>query len=537
MAHPEDPTKPLPTPADSPNGAEAAASRAAAEVAARRADAEVAAAVQIAAAALARAADANAAVARAADPGAGLALRPDTDAAALAAPDAVTLQKVIYNATPGAQSDAGAGAEADPDTQTSSAPTAADADAAGETSTGKRPLLRTRTAGVLIGSAAALVIAFGGGGFALGAALASTDAQTSSSTTVVPDTTDSGSATIPDGSTAPDGSGFAPTTPFGGSDGSSGGTGSGSSTDASLDVVPASDEQTEGVVTIVSTLYYDEATQAAGTGVILTSDGQILTNNHVIDGATSIEVTDESTGETYSATVVGSDATNDIALLQLDDARGLDASSTDDSAAEVGAEATSIGNAEGTGDLVAAGGVITAVDESITVGNEYTGAEESLSGLIEINADVVSGDSGGPLINTDGDVIGIVTAASSGSTDITGFAIPITTALDIVEQIESGVETDTVQIGASAFLGVQIATTQQSAGVAVGGVIAGTPAATAGLAAGDVITAVDGAAVTTADGLSATIATYESGDSIQISYTDAAGTVQQATVTLTDGPA
>jgi S1-C subfamily serine protease len=530
MAHNDDPTDTTPTPADSSDSARDAAHLAA------RADEEAATAVQLAAAALARAADAKAAAAQAAaraseiaaataaaraaeTAGSEMALHARQDEAALAAPtepDAVTLQKVFYAATPGAP--------------------------AAEQPTGKRPLMRTRTAGLLIGGAAAMVIALGGGGFALGAAIASTDAQTSSSTTVVPDsTTDDGSgtssddSTIPDGSTTtPDGNGFAPTSPFGGSDGSSG---TSDSTDTSLDVTPASDEQTEGVVTIVSTLYYDESTQAAGTGVILTADGQILTNNHVIDGATSIEVTVESTGESYSATVVGSDSTNDIALLQLDDASGLETSSTDDSVVAVGDEATSIGNAEGTGDLVAAAGTVTAVNESITVGNEYTGAEESLSGLIEINADVVSGDSGGPLVDGDGDVIGIVTAASSGSTDITGFAIPIETALDIVDQIQSGTETDTVQIGTPAFLGVQLATTQQSAGVVVGGVIEDTPAETAGLAAGDVITAVDGTAVATADALSALIATYEPDTSVTLSYTDAAGAAQQVTVTLIAGPA
>jgi S1-C subfamily serine protease len=291
------------------------------------------------------------------------------------------------------------------------------------------------------------------------------------------------------------------------------------------------------VVTIVSTLYYSDSTQAAGTGVILTSDGQILTNNHVIDGATSIEVTVESTGTTYEATVVGTDATNDIALLQLEDASGLDVATTDDGALALGDEATSVGNAEGTGDLVAAAGTITALNEAITVGNEYTGASESLSGLIEVDADVVSGDSGGPLVDENGDVIGIVTAASSGSTNISGYAIPIETALSIVDQITSGEETDTVSIGSPAFLGVQIAATESTTGVAVGGVIADTPAAAAGLVEGDTITAVDGTAVTTSDALSSLIATYEVGDTVTVTYTTAAGVSQQVNVTLMEGPA
>ncbi|MET0989562.1 MAG: trypsin-like peptidase domain-containing protein, partial [Glaciihabitans sp.] len=526
MAHDDNPTDPTPTPADSSDSVAEAARLAA------QADSEAARAVEVAAAALSRAAIAKAAADRAAaeratalaaaasavpaPAGEGVAVRPAWvgPEGAPAAADAVTLQKVFYNATPGA---AGAGA--------AEQPAAGSSFSGGDQPPAKKPMMRTRTAGLLIGGAAAMVIALGGGGFALGATMASSGAQTSS-TTLVPDTTDDGAATTPDQSQVPDGSGYAPTSPFGGSGGN---TGTDSSTEAALDVTPATDEQTAGVVTIVSTLYYDESTQAAGTGVILTSNGQILTNNHVIDGATSIEVTVESTGKTYDATVVGTDSTNDIALLQLENASGLDTSSTDEATVAVGDEATSIGNAEGTGDLVAAAGVVTATNESITVGNEYTGAQESLSGLIEINADVVSGDSGGPLVDSDGDVIGIVTAASSGSSDITGFAIPISAALDIVDQIESGVETDTVEIGLPAFLGVQLATAQQAAGVTIGGVIAGTAAETAGLAAGDVITAVDGTAVTSSEALSGLIATYEPGDSIVVTYTNAAGASQQVT--------
>ena len=271
---------------------------------------------------------------------------------------------------------------------------------------------RASTVGILVGGVTAFAVIVGGSGFALGASFAGSDASTSSAVTATPQTY-----------TQPNTNDFLPTSPFGGQSGSGSTGGSDSSsglggsatspstgtTDTSTAATAATDEQTEGVVTIVSTLYYSETTQAAGTGVILTSDGQILTNNHVIDGATSIEVTVESTGKTYDATVVGTDSTNDIALLQLDDASGLDVSTTNDGTLAVGDEATSIGNAEGTGDLVAAAGSITALNEAITVGNEYTGASESLSGLIEVDADVVSGDSGGPLVDDNGDVIGIVT--------------------------------------------------------------------------------------------------------------------------------
>lgn len=449
--------------------------------------------------------------------------------------EAHTLQKNFEHAP---ATDASAAAAAAPDASGAPTKPAKPARTASET-------FRRRSVGILIGGVAACAVALGGGGFALGATLAATNATTSSTVTSLPQTvpgttdgsTDSGSTDSGisgnSGSTGGSGTTTLPqqTTPFGGSD---------SSASTSTDATPATDEETEGVVTIISNLYYSDSSEAAGTGIILSSDGKILTNNHVIEGATSIEVTVESTGKTYVANVVGTDATNDVALLQLVGASGLKVSTTETDTPAVGDEVASIGNAEGTGDLVTAAGTITALEQSITVGNEYSGAEESLENLIQIDADVVSGDSGGPLVNADGDVIGIVTAASSGSADITGFAIPISDALDIIDQIESGVETDTVEIGLPAFLGIQLSTattTQTTAGVAVGGVIAGTPAEEAGLVAGDTITAVDGTAVATSDALSDLIGSYEPGDSVTVTYTNAAGTSQTVTVTLSEGPA
>jgi len=313
----------------------------------------------------------------------------------------------------------------------------------------------------------------------------------------------------------------------------------GSTTDTSTDATAASDAQQVGVVTIVSTLNYSDESQAAGTGIILSSTGEILTNNHVIAGSTSIEVTVESTGETYSAEVVGTDSTADVAVIQLDDASGLTPATLDDSSTVAVSDAvTAIGNAEGTGDLVAAAGTVTALDESIEVGNEYTGATEGLSDLIEVDADVVSGDSGGPLLDADSEVIGITTAASSGTANITGYAIAIDTALAIVDQIEAGQASDTVVIGVPAFFGITLSDeTTTTAGVTVGGVIDGMPAAEAGLVAGDRIKSVDGESVSTASELSEVIASHEPGDSITVKYVDAAGDSHTATVTLVEGPA
>ncbi|WP_440709298.1 S1C family serine protease [Herbiconiux sp. YIM B11900] len=416
---------------------------------------------------------------------------------------------------------------------------------------------RRRQAGLIAGATALGLVGLlgtGGTAVALGQALV-TQATAGSSTAAViePGTTATGPGSS-FGLVSPYGSGTG--TGSGGSSngygygynsgsGSSGygngygsGTGTGS-TSTQTDAVAASAEQTAGVVTIVSDLSY-QGGQAAGTGIVLTSDGLILTNNHVVEGSTAVEVTDEETGESYSASVVGVDPTNDIAVLQLAGASGLStkALATDSNAAAVGDAVTAVGNAEGTGDLVAASGTVTALEQSITTQSESGVSSEDLTGLIQVDADIVSGDSGGPLLNADGAVVGIDTAASSGSAEITGFAIPISTALDIASQIVSGDESGTVQIGANGFLGIGLSqsATGSAAGALVAGVYENTPAAEAGLAAGDTITAVNGTAVASGTALSAAIAQLEPGDSVTLSWTTAAGAAQSATVTLIAGP-
>ncbi|MBF4460926.1 trypsin-like peptidase domain-containing protein [Rathayibacter sp. VKM Ac-2878] len=320
--------------------------------------------------------------------------------------------------------------------------------------------------------------------------------------------------------------------------------GSGSASQATT-ATPATTAQISGVVTITSDLTYQDA-RSAGTGIVLTSDGMILTNNHVVEGATSISVTVESTGRSFTARVVGTDKTQDIAVLQLENASGLTPASLDTDGTSVGDAVTAVGNAEGTGDLVSAPGTITALRQQITTQPESGISSESLVGLIQVDADIVPGDSGGPLLDSDGRVVGIDTAASSGSADVAGFAIPISTALDIVATIEAGADTATVEIGYPAFLGVALSahadalpgrgTPSASGGAAIGGVIEGTPAAEAGLVAGDTVTSLDGAAVSSSDQLSAALAKREPGESVSLTWTDAEGASHSATVTLADGP-
>ena len=203
------------------------------------------------------------------------------------------------------------------------------------------------------------------------------------------------------------------------------------------------------LVDVVSTDGYQQAT-SAGTGIVLSSTGEMLTNNHVVNGATSIKVTDIGNGKTYTATVVGYDASHDVAVLQLQSASGLTVASLGDSSTvQVGDSVTALGNAEGKGGTPSvATGTVTALNQSITASDELSNVSEQLTGLIETNAPIQPGDSGGSLVNSYGQVIGMDTAASSSyqaqgqsSTATQAFSIPINEALSIAQQIEAGTTT------------------------------------------------------------------------------------------------
>jgi S1-C subfamily serine protease len=310
------------------------------------------------------------------------------------------------------------------------------------------------------------------------------------------------------------------------------GSGAGSSTAVAAGTATA--DQVVGVVDIVSQLGYSGG-ESAGTGMVLTGDGRVLTNNHVVDGATSITVTVLSTGEQYTATVVGTAPTADVAVLQLDDASGLDTVQTDSDGVAVGDAVTAVGNAGGDPTSTsAAAGTVTALDQSITASSESGTDAERLTGLIETNADVQAGDSGGPLFDADGEVVGMDTAASSGGA-VQSYAIPIATALGVVGQIEDGVDDATVHQGLPAFLGVSVADT--GTGATIAGVVSGGPADEAGIGAGDVVTAVAGTTVRDGDDLTTALAAQDPGDEVRVSWTDATGSSHTATVTLVAGPA
>jgi S1-C subfamily serine protease len=314
-------------------------------------------------------------------------------------------------------------------------------------------------------------------------------------------------------------------------------TGGGLSTD---DVAAQVDRS---IVDITSRLGYQSAT-AAGTGMVLTPDGDVLTNNHVIEGATSITATSVTTGAKYTATVVGTDPSEDIAVIRLQRASNLTPITPGDSSAvAVGDPVVALGNAGGVGGTPAvAPGYITALDQQITASDSGGRNPQHLTGLIETDAAIRPGDSGGPLANAKAQVIGMDTAASisgfgANSTTDRGFAIPIRHALEIAHLIEAGKGSSTIHIGPRGMIGVQVsALSAATQGAVVEAVTDGSPADQAGIVVGDTITAVDNDPVTTSDSLGKLIKAHGAGDRVTVAWTSGDGTRHTARVTLAAGP-
>ena len=341
-----------------------------------------------------------------------------------------------------------------------------------------------------------------------------------------------------------------------------------SATGAPSDIATIAAKVTPGLVDINTVLRY-ETEEAAGTGMVLTSTGKVLTNNHVIEGSTKITATDLGNGKVYAATVLGYTRTQDVAVIQLKGASGLKTVRLGNSSTvKIGQAIVGIGNAGGTGGQPsAAGGSVTKLDQAITASDRGSlgTTTEHLTGLIETNADIQPGDSGGPLVTTSGKVVGMDTAASAaqgysfqGAATGQGYSIPINEAISIAHQIIAGRPSATVHIGGTPFLGVYVqaagaptavgglgfgstvtstGTTSPTSGAIVQQVIAGTPAQTSGLAPGDVITNVGGTPVTSPSGLTKIMMRYHPGDTVRVVWTTRSGQTQSAAVTLASGPA
>ncbi|MFI5066885.1 MAG: S1C family serine protease, partial [Streptosporangiales bacterium] len=314
-----------------------------------------------------------------------------------------------------------------------------------------------------------------------------------------------------------------------------------------------------GMVDINSTLKYENGA-AAGTGMVLSPNGVVLTNNHVVEGSTSLRSTLVANGRSYTATVIGVDPTDDVALVKLQGASGLKTVQVGDSSkVSLGTGVVAIGNAGGTGGSpTVTSGAITALNRTITASDSGSGVNtETLHGMLQTNAAIAAGDSGGALANSAGQVIGMNTAANGqnlgGSGTAQGFAIPINKALAIARQIAAGHAGAKILIGPSGFMGVGVDnvsnasqclansgfnyTPPTGSGALICSAYQGTPAFNSGIRAGDVITKVNGQSVSTANGLTTIMRNYRPGNTISVTWVDANRQSHTSSLTLIEGPA
>ncbi len=342
---------------------------------------------------------------------------------------------------------------------------------------------------------------------------------------------------------------------------------SGNGQQANIDVQSIAERISPSVVNLVSSMDQGEA---AGTGIVISSSGLALTNNHVIASSTNLQAEVGADGDYYPVKVLGYDVEHDVALVQIEGASGLTAASLGDSSSvQAGDAIVALGNAGGKGgDPTVVSGSVTATGQSITASDQDGTNAERLSNLIQIDANIQPGDSGGPLVDADGKVVGMNAAASSsnggfgfgGQSTNEGYAIPIEDALAIAKKIESGDGGDTIHVGAhAAVIGVHVSSdgtsngygnpfggngdfggsadqgTSTGNGAYVEDVQSGSGADQAGIEQGATIVAVDGKAVTSADQLRNLMVPYQRGDSVKVEWVDSSGQSHTATIELGSG--
>jgi len=355
----------------------------------------------------------------------------------------------------------------------------------------------------------------------------------------------------------------------------------------------------QGVVIINTTLQYSSE-RAAGTGMVINAArGLVLTNNHVIENSTKISATVAATRQNFQARVVGYDVTGDIALIQLQHPSGLHQVPLGDSGkVKVGDAVTALGNAGGRSQIVSAPGHITGVNRTITASDQGGSVtSETLHGMLQTDAGVVSGDSGGPLVSAAGRVIGMDTAGNDvrfpDQQAAAGFAIPVNTALSVAREIVAGHASSTISIGYPPFIGIYVGQgtssdpqqqaqeqqqqnnngfggfgggngfggngstgngqgqscysndsdlpvpdtiAQVSSGTLVIGTICASPAADAGVTAGSVITSVSGQAVGAPRTLHTALSKFQPGDTVSLTWVTPSGQHKTASMTLKEGP-
>jgi len=291
---------------------------------------------------------------------------------------------------------------------------------------------------------------------------------------------------------------------------------------------------TDGLVLIDTVVGYDEGA-AAGTGLVLTANGIVITNHHVVAGSTSVSVTDPSTGKVYDADVLGYDTTHDVAVLQLVNATNLATVSVAAQPVTSGSSITAIGNANGGGQLVTVNGQVTGTGVTVTVTEDNSSDQATLTNLVETDAALVPGDSGGAMFDNSSKVVAMNVAGSTNSYRPAGYGIPITTALKVANAVMTGQPNSTVTIGRTGGLGI-VVSTQSSGAPQILEVVPGGAASKAGITAGSSLTSLDGTSLTSADQLTAILAGHKPGDQVQASWQDRKGRDHTATVTLGVAP-
>ncbi|HEY2543311.1 MAG TPA: trypsin-like peptidase domain-containing protein [Gaiellaceae bacterium] len=269
-----------------------------------------------------------------------------------------------------------------------------------------------------------------------------------------------------------------------------------------------------------------QQSQAEGTGFVYDTKGDIVTAAHVVDGASAVKVKFKD-GKTVSATVVGSDNSTDTAVIKVNvPASELHPLSTGDSSSvKPGDEVVAIGSPFGLTETMTAG-IVSAIGRTITAPNNY-----SISGAIQTDAPINHGNSGGPLLNASGAVIGVnvqIDSQSNGSEGV-GFSTPVNTVKSVADTLIAGGKVQ------HAYLGVQVGDAPNEGGAQVSCVVSGGPADDAGLKAGDVITAVGSTQITTADDLTAAVNSYKPSDKVTMSVTRS-GTSKSLSVTFGNRP-
>ncbi|WP_072689138.1 S1C family serine protease [Rhodococcus marinonascens] len=312
---------------------------------------------------------------------------------------------------------------------------------------------------------------------------------------------------------------------------------------AEIPLVLTSEEVEARVIPAIVTLVADSGLiETAGTGIVLTPDGIVLTNHHVIDGALDITAVSLGNGARYVVDVLGYDSSRDIAVLQLQGARGLvPVTLAEDSTARIGDPVTAVGNAEGDGLPVTARGVVTDIEQAITTRSSTDGSLNRLDGMIEVDVPVRPGHSGGPLVDAAATVIGVNTAGNADSdpsepapSQPRSYAVPIVTAMTIVDQIRAGKTSATVHIGDTPLLGISVR--DQDRGAEVLWVSLDTPADDVGIEIGDVITDFAGIPVRSSADLDELMIARHPGDTVEVRWFDEGGQQHTTMITLEESP-